>query len=216
MAVDVRTGARTVVIDTRAADEQSGVASVEVEVDGAHVTHLPARLVAGTRRHGTWRTTLRLSACAVAGSWIVRVVGITDRRGRRYDGYQHPTTSGRNLGVVNGDRAVPTMASQTVDDHGVRVAFTEDVVGISGTSAGIYYNPYGFDSLGSRLTGGWQCADVSGAAVDCLRGPTRTATFVSDQPLPPGGSYVTVINPEHVLDVTDLAGNPYGDARRIG
>lgn len=215
--VDVRERSRSVVVDVRAFDSQSGVAAVELEVDGTQVTQLPARLVAGTRHDGTWRATLKLSTCALAGDWVVRVVGITDRRGRRYNGYSHPETSGRTLSVVNVDRAVPTIASQTVDTGSVKVEFTEDVVGVSPASALLTYAQGGFFGFpGTPLVGSWQCSDAQGAARSCLTGPVRTAVFVPETPLPSTGAFLPVLNPEHVLDVTDPAGNPAGDARRIG
>jgi hypothetical protein len=214
--VDVRAGSHTVVVDVRARDHQSGVAAVELEVDGTQVTDLPARLVDGTRRDGTWRVALKVSTCAVAGDWIVRVVGITDRRGRRYDGYSHPYTSGRTLTVVNTDRVVPDIASQTVGSGSVEVEFTEDVVGVGPASAQLTYSQYGFfDFPGTPLAGGWQCRDAQGAASSCLTGPVRTAVFVPEAPLPSTGAFLAVLNPEHILDVTDLAGNPAGTARRL-
>ncbi len=215
--VDVRAGSRTVVIDVRARDDQSGVAAVELDVDAPSGTiTLPTRLTAGTRRNGLWRASLAVSSCAAAADLVVRVAGITDRRGLRYNGYNHPTASGRTLTVVNADRVVPAIASQAADTGSVHVVFTEDVVGISATSAPVYASRPLFDH-GNPVAGSWQCADLNGATADCLRGPVRTAVFVADQPFPASYSGpVAVVNPEHVLDVTDLAGNPAGDARRIG
>jgi hypothetical protein len=215
--VDVGTEPGTVVVDVLARDTQSGVGAVELEVHGTDVTQQPARLIAGTRREGTWRTTLWLSTCALAGDWDVRVARITDRRGHRYNGYSHPATSGRTLTVVNGDRAVPTIAGQTVGTDSVTVVFTEDVVGVSPASAQMTYAQGGFYGFpGTPLAGSWQCADALGATSSCLTGPVRTAVFTPDAPLPSLGAFATVLNPEHVLDVTDLAGNPAGGARRIG
>ena len=111
---------------------------------------------------------------------------------------------------------VQAIASQAADTGSVHVVFTEDVVGISATSAPVYASRPLFDH-GNPVAGSWQCADLNGATADCLRGPVRTAVFVADQPFPASYSGpVAVVNPEHVLDVTDLAGNPAGDARRIG
>jgi hypothetical protein len=212
-AVDVRRKGRTVVVDVRATDAQSGVAAVDLEV-GTLTTPLPARLVAGTRHDGVWRTTLEVGRCDVAGDWMVRVASIADRRGHAYDGYAHPDGVAGALTVVNADRVAPTIASQKEDTDSLQVDFTEDVVGIGDTGAAVYSaaSPLG---LGDRLTGSWQCADAAGAQADCLRGPVRTATFAADQPFPAGSRPGLVLNPEHVLDVTDLAGNPAGDARRV-
>ena len=214
--VDVRAGTRTVVVDVRATDAQSGVATVRLEVSGRELLRPSARLVSGTRHDGTWRTTLTVNPCDEAKDWQIRVDTVTDRRGRQFYGYGQPHGPARTVTVVNTDRVGPGVARHTVDAGTVRLDLTEDVVGISDTSVAVYYvqypRPY---EPQPRVSGTWQCADSAGVPSDCLRGPVRTATFVAAQPLA-AGYYTPVLNPEHVLDVTDLAGNPAGDARRTG
>jgi hypothetical protein len=57
------------------------------------------------------------------------------------------------------------------------------------------------------VTGTWSCTDAAGGAVDCVAGPVRTATVTLTEPHLRTSVYSTVLNPEHVLDVRDLAGN---------
>jgi hypothetical protein len=42
-----------------------------------------------------------------------------------------------------------------------------------------------------------------------VTGPVRSAVATLGQQPAAGASYDVVLNPEHVLDVRDLAGNPY-------
>ncbi|MGZ5418465.1 MAG: hypothetical protein ACXWDI_14955 [Nocardioides sp.] len=44
----------------------------------------------------------------------------------------------------------------------------------------------------------------------CAEGRVRRANWHPAEPLEPGGSYRVQVNPEGVLDVTDLSGNPAG------
>jgi hypothetical protein len=44
--------------------------------------------------------------------------------------------------------------------------------------------------------------------VDCATGAYREARWTPVAPMP-ADNYVLDLNPEHVLDVTDLAGNPF-------
>ena len=61
------------------------------------------------------------------------------------------------------------------------------------------------------VPGSWSCKSAAGTRVDCSLGQVRHASWTPSQPLPPppaGERYGVFFNPEHVLDVTDMAGNP--------
>ena len=62
---------------------------------------------------------------------------------------------------------------------------------------------------GEDHTGTWACLDGSKASTDCLTGEVRTALFNPDVDLVSGGLYVLYLDPEGVLALTDLAGNPF-------
>jgi hypothetical protein len=112
--------------------------------------------------------------------------------------------------VVNVDRAGPVVVSGALQAPStVEVTFDEDVVGIGPAGAVVVRRSFlaPFLALG-QVSGDWSCLDAAGTASSCATGPVRTAVFTSYQPLAPG-NYDVDINPEHVLDVTDLAGNPF-------
>ena len=94
----------------------------------------------------------------------------------------------------------------------VTYTFNEDVTGISNTSAPVIpgegWDRFLPDDPPAAQPGNWSCLSSTGAVVDCGTGRVRTATWTPSQPLSPGQWYGANFNPEHVLDVTDLAGNP--------
>lgn len=87
----------------------------------------------------------------------------------------------------------------------VTLEFTEDVVGVSASSVLVRPRTY---PTADPLPGTWSCTAATGAATGCATGPVRRAAFTPTVPLGPG-EYEIELNPEHVLDVTDLAGNPF-------
>jgi hypothetical protein len=54
----------------------------------------------------------------------------------------------------------------------------------------------------------WTCADVFGSPTSCASGTVRRAAFTPAAPTT--GQLFVLLNPEHTLGVTDLAGNPVG------
>ena len=52
-------------------------------------------------------------------------------------------------------------------------------------------------------------APLLGAAADCATGAVRSASWQPDSPLASGSHFLVELNPSGVLDVTDLAGNPF-------
>jgi hypothetical protein len=92
------------------------------------------------------------------------------------------------------------------------VEFTEDVVGIDSSSAIVHagtFNRHSYHYAPTIEPGAWSCTDPNGATVDCVVGPVRTAQFHPSSPLVAGVDQTVVFNPEHVLAVTDLSGNPF-------
>ena len=90
------------------------------------------------------------------------------------------------------------------------LTFGEAVTGITANSIPI--RPFDPDSPPvtepvAPIPGTWTCRDAAGTTVDCTTGAVRTATWTPAALLVPG-VYVADLNPEHTLDVTDLAGNP--------
>jgi hypothetical protein len=100
--------------------------------------------------------------------------------------------------------------------------FREDVAGISDTSAVVL--PAGYSRFypapaPPAVEGSWSCTTADGAPVSCATGPLRTISFTPATPFAADGRYEMWLNPEHVLDATDLAGNPaqpgFGNSFRI-
>jgi hypothetical protein len=204
--VDVRAAGATVTVRARLRDDAAGVAGAEVSLtNGQSFVRLPLRLVAGSRRDGVWHATWPASPCeSTAGTWTVEVSAV-DRLGRA----SRPAVAGPQVQVTNDDRVAPRGTTRRADAAGAVIAFDEDVVGLTSTSALLVggTGAKGFFSV-TPVPGSWTCRDASDGPVDCGAGPVRTATIVADVPGPPNLVYGVVLNPEHQLGVLDLAGNP--------
>jgi hypothetical protein len=204
-SIDVRQAAQSVVIELRAQDDASGLDEILVSAEKDGIEYLiPAGLVQGSRLDGTWRATWSLGPCEdAAGAWSVQPLQVTDRAGNIWRGQLAP----RSLAVAGDDRRPPSYTA-TASSKEVRLDFTENVVGVTPSNQLLYF-PLGYrSSMTVPVTGGsWRCTAADGSATDCSTGPLLTATFTPDQPLSPGW-YDVEVNPEHVLDLTDLAGNP--------
>jgi hypothetical protein len=211
--VDVRTGKQTATVLVRVRDRGSGVRSVQMTVSGPNDSTFDGGLrltrVAGTRYDGVWRGTIEFAPCRPAGSWDVTVFA--------WDQHDGSYLALPQLTVVNGDVVRPT-AELTGDSSQVRrsgpltVQFSEDVVGVDGDNTWVQV---GYDQRGrggsdpTPVPGTWTCKDAAAAVVDCLAGPVRTAAFTPAAPMAAGTNHTLVLNPEHHLGLTDLAGNPY-------
>ncbi len=201
-AVDL-TGADRSVTVTVHANDQSGIGDTFFFLR-------PMHLVAGDRYRGVWQRTVRLDHC-VWGTRDVRLeVVLFDRAGNRVA--VRPTIS-----IVNRNDLRPPYPSLVgPDERGpsdpVTYRFTEDVVGVSGASAPVRPTElgaaFGHGDPPPAVPGTWACRTAAGTPADCVAGPVRTATWTPDAPLTPGQSYLPDFNPEHVLDILDLAGNP--------
>jgi hypothetical protein len=203
-AVDLRSASGTVTIHSRIRDAGSGVASASAWIQRGSVFEyeVPLRLVSGTRDDGMWRGSWTATTCQVqAGMRTVRVLA-RDRTGNR----DVLGAAGPSLDVQNDDHTGPWVTASELTATSAAATFSEDVHGISPASA-LLRDPTA-DATTPAISGAWQCTSVIGVPVDCWAGPVRTARFVPDAPFP--SLYLRlVINPEHVLDVTDGFGNPY-------
>ena len=81
--------------------------------------------------------------------------------------------------------------------------FDEDVTGITPSSA-----PVIAADGGAPVAGAWTCTDATGATTGCATGTVRRAAFTPA--VPTTSQLFVLLNPEHSLGVTDLAGNPAG------
>ncbi len=202
-AVDVTTGDQPVVVRVHARDDASGVAALRLrlldpdEVDGGFDTAMTR--VSGSARDGIWQATVTLGQCGtVAGTWTAQLK-VTDAAGRSRQYLSGQPT----LAVTARDNLVPQVVRTYVSGAPV-LSFSEDVTGISATSAQVY------DAAGNDVPGVWSCADGSGAVVSCAVGSVRTATYTPLPSFAPTGQLFVELNPDGSLGVTDLAGNPVG------
>jgi hypothetical protein len=206
--VDLRSGPADVTVTLHAGDATSGLAqpSLSAERQGLEMIG-PFHLVSGTLKNGIWQAKLHLAPCQVpAGTWILRPAFIRDRAGN----YAEPRPElASQIQVINNDVVRPT--GTAVPDSS-SVTFSEPVVGIASSSAAVRTFSWGRGlpnglAIGPDIPGSWQCASPDGTAIDCTGGPVQRATFVPLVALAPG-QYGFFFNPEHVLSVTDLSGNP--------
>ena len=110
------------------------------------------------------------------------------------------------------DTLAPTtrLARETVPNAGpVVLNFNQAVNGISASSAPVHrVNPNTLRHVSGPIDGTWTCRNTAGALTDCGTGRVRKAAFRPSQPFSDAGSFEVALNPEHNLDITDLAGNP--------
>ena len=201
-SVNVGSQPQVVTLRVRARDAGSGVAGVRVLLldpdrsDSGREVAL--HRTSGSRRDGVWSAAVTISTCAIGGSWHTELE-VTDRslRSRQYRAGL-PT-----LEVVANDNLAPTVVRTSTASGTPVLDFDEDVTGITPTSA-----PVIAADGGAPVAGAWTCTDVTGATTSCATGTVRRAAFT---PAAPATSQLFVLlNPEHSLGVTDLAGNPVG------
>jgi hypothetical protein len=217
--VNVQTRSKSLAVTVRAGDVKAegrpsrgvGVASVYVRFNSAahFFAHFYAAkrlvLTSGTKQDGVWKGKVVIRWChSEPGDWFAHVT-VRDVVGnwRRY-------TFRRFLTAEAADHLVPEASVQfngTTYTNPVTIDFNEAVNGISDTSVPLRK----FDSLknGPIIPGSWVCTDASNGATSCADGMVRHATFIPTVDLEPGVHYAFVLNPEHSLGVTDLAGNPF-------
>jgi hypothetical protein len=217
-SVDLRTGARSVTVAVRVTDRLSGARRVWLTLRGpddgnGNQPNLNMRLtrVSGTVHDGLWKATVPLRPCdAFAGSWDVVAFAWDAATGNYLD-------TPKAFTVLNADVLRPR-ATLAGDSYLVRrggplaVTFDEDVVGIDADNTLVHVGDNQRGLAGDNpaaIPGTWACKDAAGAVVDCAVGPVRQAAFTPASPMIPGTNHTLVLNPEHHLGLTDLAGNPY-------
>jgi hypothetical protein len=207
--MDLRSGDGQAVTLIRAVDRGSGVQFVGLGIFDGEVEPQPGMLVSGDRHNGVWRVVVPLPRCETHAARWTDTLSVRDRA------FNEVVRKVRYR-VVNTDVVPPAFADLvgTVRPAGpVTVQFSEPVTGISDLSAPIRPNANNplrsrRPALGTPEPGTWTCLTASGAALDCATGAYRLARWVPATALQQGG-YVVDINPDHNLDVTDLAGNPF-------
>jgi hypothetical protein len=200
--VDLTNGDRPVTATVRAID-QSGIGDT-------YFFLRPMHRVRGDRHRGVWRRTESLDHCTWRTRDIRLEIILFDRAGNRVAVRQPLSITNHN------DIRPPRPTLVGPDQHGpsdpVTYRFGEDVVGISDTSAPVRPTEggaaFGTGSPPEAVPGHWSCASSAGTPVDCVSGPLRIATWSPLAPLTVDRSYLPDFNPEHVLDILDLAGNP--------
>jgi hypothetical protein len=200
--VDVHSQPLHVTLQVRARDAGSGVRGVRVLLidpdrsDGSREVAL--HRISGTRHNGVWSAVATISSCAIAGSWRTELA-VTDRSMRS----RQSRAGLPSLEVAANDNLAPTVVRTSTASGTPVLDFDEDVTGITPTSAPVI----GADG-GAPVAGAWACTDATGATISCATGTVRRAAFTPAAPTT--GQLFVVLNPEHSLGVTDLAGNPAG------
>jgi hypothetical protein len=202
-AVDVTAADQQVVVRVRASDDAAGVAALRLRLldpgssDGGFDTAMTR--VSGTVRDGVWQSVVTITQCGtVGGTWTAQLK-LTDAAGRSRQYLSGQPT----LAVTARDNLVPQVVRTYVSGAPV-LSFSEDVTGITATSATVY------DDAGNDVAGAWSCTDVTGAVAACSVGSVRTATFTPVPSFAATGPLYVELNPDGSLGVTDLAGNPVG------
>jgi hypothetical protein len=201
--VDVRVERRRVRFVVRLRDGRSGISEVSAGVPARWTT---LRRIAGTPRRGTWKGSIRLTPCTKhLHKSVVRVVAV-DRAANEVD---HLAGT---LRIRGRDNEAPRVSFRANDNWWdptgpIDLVFDEPVIGISDDSVTV--RRYAHPSIGEPITGTWSCGSHDGTSVDCMSGEVRSASWRPDSPLPSDSHFLVELNPSGVLDVTDLAGNPF-------
>jgi hypothetical protein len=220
--VDVSTSAQDVVSTVGAEDARSGVARVTVthylrqDPYGFHTT-ARLHLNEGTPEDGTWSGAAVLTPCGTtAGQWRTSI-GVRDGSGNsthlgpaelQSRGWPWMTS------VTGADHRLGEVFASTQDGATVDVTFAEPVTGIDPSSAYVFEAPeqisdFEWSDPGPPVAGTWACQDAAGAPTDCVTGRVKGATYA----VTGSGSWDTLgLNPDHVLSVRDLMGNPFDHA----
>ena len=214
--LDVRVESGRVTARARISDSRSGVAGARLILRHPYrgfETSIPLRRTAGSGQLGTWQATVALDTCEVkAGTWSTAVV-VVDRSGNRrtysaraLDAAGHPGS----FTLLTNDNQPPGASLVSVDAGTATVHFDEVVNGVTTASVILYVGPEMIDDFtwsapGPPIAGSWACETELREPADCLTGEVRYATFDRSGP----ASWDTVqLNPNHVLTLTDLVGNP--------
>ena len=191
--VDVRTTGAKVAYRLRVTNGAGRVKDVSLSFPSAAGIQVGRpRLVSGDRHDGIWTATAVLDTC-LAHAGTFRPVATA------FDRVRDHALRGPALAVRAGDNTDPEVASATLGTELV-LTFSEPVDGITQESMPVTRLPNG-----TKVAGSWTCSPSAHGG--CFVDPVRTAVFTPDVPLT-RATYRVTVNPEHYLDVTDLAGNP--------
>lgn len=210
--LDVRSTDASFPVRLHVVDAGSGTATVSASLQTSHgLNRAPSTalsLTAGTPANGYWEGSVRMPHCSASSDSYQLFVRAIDVRGAT----RTPTFEDHSVEVTAGDHTVqPASGRVTTWQHPavVQMTFGEDVLGISSGSAVVRRVLYSPELSSSDVAGSWSCADGAGTGVSCAEGPVRIATYTLSEPPVTGVDHQVLLNPEHVLDVTDLAGNPF-------
>jgi len=229
--LDVRTHGQWQEFTVHARDAFTGIADVEIRMwhGGRLLDGLGLNLVSGDRHDGVWRGRRLVTDCYTDGDNLFRFdrsdggyyflsVTVRDRVGSPWVYWPKPPNYLalgprllESLGlpsryqVLAGDGAPPTAQVTSASPASVVVGFNEPVTGI--TPASLLVAEVTTWPRTSKVSGAWSCVAADSQAVDCETGWSSQVTFAPDTPMA-AGDHVVVVNPEHELSVTDVAGNP--------
>ena len=216
-AVDVRTADQQVTVTVHAKDTGAGVKRVFADFFGGRFSHFKMlERVSGTPQDGLWRGTVRIRECPAATLTLSGSVWLSDARGN--DEFVSPRVlrqSGwpSSLRVTARDDAMrPRVhARYHVPRVGpIVLTFNEAVNGLTDNSVTVrQINVFDSSPPGPVIPGELVCKKASGAVTSCTEGRVRSATFRPSEAFDQGRYFLVELNPEHSLEATDLAGNPF-------
>jgi hypothetical protein len=199
----------------RARDSESGVKSAYIKLKGPDSSGFQRmHRLSGSRSDGIWtfRWPVGSYCWLLPGTYAVTVV-VNDFAGR-----QRRLREAANFVLTGPDRRRPWVTLASPSDLTVtsplRLTFSEDVTGLSPESAVVRRSVAGrttTNPISPGAPGSWACKSSAGSPTDCFAGAVRTAVWTPAAPLEPGVDYFLDFNPEHVLSLTDLNGNPLSD-----
>jgi hypothetical protein len=199
--VDVRHHKVRVDLEVRARDAGVGVDHVFATItppSGYSGAELALHLASGDAHDGIWRGHVTLTTCQRwLGLWrsIATTYDFSNNRSRLFGPRLAVRAPDNHLSEPHGHRDGPYKPAV--------VRFPETVTGVSRSSALVQTH------VGGRVTGSWTCLTQAGVRTPCVREHVRRALFTPDQPWKPKKFYELILNPEHILELRDLAGNPY-------
>lgn len=199
-SIDVRTDSQRVRVRAWVRDPGTGVREVSANVYDQW--RLPMKRIRGNARKGLWQGSFRLDPCSAFESRSATIVA-RDLAGS----YRYRDFDASRVRRPDNLPPRPTDITYRIDPGGpLKMGFNEIVNGISHTSVTVRRSNWP-DPLGDPVAGTWACTGIDGEPTSCTTGRVTGATWTPQTPLEPG-SYRVTINPDGVLDVTDLAGNP--------
>jgi hypothetical protein len=210
--LDVRSANGEVTVTAEAHDTGAGVGGITVYLSGEGAFKgVNLHLASGTASVGTWTGILRLDRCkAVDGPWRVTMF-VTDRafNEHRYrHGQLRDLAFDSKVDVEANDvrQPFPWRVYHSERTGNVVVRFNEPVTGIDSDSLPL--RPSGSEHRRDWLDGSWACVDTQKLPSDCSTGEVFRAVFTPLEPQLEAAELVMLTNPEHVLSLTDLSGNP--------